>query len=317
MNYKDNEKDSITFTITPTPLSNERIRQLALQKRADYLKVTTSKTIKKTPKKFFVQIMVACMIICAISVSAFAFSQSATIQNLLAEKNTLNLTNSSTPLASKTVNGQTMRIENIATNGYTANVIVSIEGKNKIDIKSPDTNLDYTTELDVMTGGLSELTFLENGDKQYFNLSIGTYTPLNNAEMVINFVNNNNTITLTTNIKNSEGVAIIDFPDNLVKDGDTLKQLIISPAGFIFTAKQKIVHPDVPDCVVTVVFKDGTTEIIDIDFSLDINANPLLKEMYTDYAENNIIIGNGTFSRKVDVENIKEIILDNVTYPLN
>lgn len=341
-NLPNTEIEDMQFNNTQTNLSQEKIKQLAMKKREKYMENIMNNPIKKAPKKFFTQIIVAAVIVSTLSVTAFAFSQSDMMKNLFGGKTDVIDTVLQTPVQSKQVDGKTMSINSILTDDYVTNIIVSIKGAKKIDENkmAMDENapplFDIKSTNEMKSFGYSKLEKESNKEVQYFRITLTNKNPSNNADITITLSKDIAPITLTTKTTNSLESATINFPENVIQGGVTLDSLHLSPMGFILKSNKNNIKNATPGTDITLVFNDNTTEKLEVEsyngddvfegnvgegggviIGEDSEIGPLVTSYTCEINDNGAVSQSGEFARIIDTKNIKEVIINDVAYPVS
>lgn len=332
-NLPASETEMVTFN-TQNKLSADNIKKQALEKRNHYIQEkNTMKPIKKRTKKFFTQIIIAAAIVATLSVTAFAFSKTDMIKSLFGGKTDVVDKAILSSVASQTVDGKTLSIDSIVTDGYITNLIVSVQGAGKIKMpgESEDVLFTLTSTGNIDYYGYDKLPKLSDKQTQYFRITIRNETYIENNDIVITLSNKIAPLSVTTPIKNSLTSVTLNFPEDTKQGTTQLEQLIISPMGFVLKTKEDVVKGGLPAFKATIIFNNQNTEELELlsdfeddttmaggsDIMDDLNTGPLVISDTGMRAENNTLSINGQFGRIIDTENIKEIVVNDITYPVN
>lgn len=332
----EDEIESIKVT-SDLPLSLDKIAKNAFDKKNEVEQNMNNKhEQKKKPIKLFTKFIASVAIIATLSVTAFAFSQTDMMRSLFGGKDK-NLIDTAiiTPVEKGEANGITMGIQSVLTDGYITNIIVSIENASTIDIWESNV-FTVTTNLEMTNYLVQDLENFSTEKLQYFIIQITNAEPINNTDISIELNPTIAPITLNISAVSTLDSKIVVFPANTMQGDATLEKLQISPMGFLLNVKESSTQGGLDDTFITVVFNDGETEEIETSFMAisleddhpimggggviinpDLESGPLVVSFFGERNGNGELSVGGQFSRIINTENIKEIIINGVTYPVN
>lgn len=325
---------------TQAPLSGTNIKILAKNKRKENLSSPKEKKNnmenKKRPIKLGIKLIAIVAAIAAMSLSVFAFSQSDMMRSLFGGKNKDIIDNAIViPVAEESVDGKSMSIQSVLTDGYLTNIIVCVENAAPINIYSEQQSFTVTSNSEMTYWGVNTMDDFSSATKQYFNININSSQSLNNADVTIALNPEIAPITLTTSIQNNLNSAYVTFPQNTFSGEAKLEKLQISPMGFLLNATESQAKGGLPNTVITVVFDDGHTEEIETSFDAvssddeypmmggggaiidpDLENGEFVKMFYGERNQSGQLSLGGEFARIIDINTIKEVVIDGVSYPV-
>lgn len=322
-----------------SPLSNEKIRKLSMEKRRHYMAIDMEESMEKrstvSQKKKWTKFLAIAAIVATLCMTAFAFNQTDLMKSLFGGKNK-NLIDTSImlPIETGEADGKKMTIQSVLTDGYITNIVVSVENADNID--PYDHNVFEVTSDNQVGSKIEKMENFSQGTYQYFHVSVTTSSSIINSNLTISLNSSIAPITLTTKVVSSLDSKTITFPENTTQGTSALKELQISPVGYLLTAYQSDPQKGLPSTNITLVFNDGHTEEIDAylmdsdpednayemggGFAViepDLENGPLMKGGVGSYNyENSKISVGGEFSRLIDTSELKEIIIDGISYPV-
>lgn len=304
--------------------SSERIKQLALQKRNDHFKRNEERPVKKVHFK----ILLVAAVICAMSVTAFAafggldyikiiFGHSAeSIQNEIV-----------TPNVKASANNREMALEAMVTDGYITNLIVSLTG----DEPSSTDLFTISSNVNISSKGWYALDQLSTSTKTFYVVDLISEERFETADITLS-LNNTPPINLSFKIDNQLSNAVINFPEGAMYEQTKLKQLQISPMGFMLIGHEASAKGGLPPMDIQLKFLNKKTENLHVEFEEsdstvtgggcaimadDPQTAPLVIKFHgTRNPEGELVI-SGQFSRIINPSEIEKAIIDGVEYTVN
>lgn len=333
-----NDVDFISFPSSES-LSSEKIKQLALEKREAALFEEKSEQketkLPKKPVKLFTKIMAMVAAALMLSMTAFAFSQSDMMRSLFKGENKEIIDSALFyPMESAEANGVTMTLQSMLSDGYNAFIVVSLENadyiapEETVDLKIGDTEPLFIVRFKGKNSGLTRKLEDYSTEKiQYFVIRI--YGEIPDPAMTIQLNKSIAPISLQTTLVSNLTFTSIPFPENTAIEGVVLKELNISPLGFIMKVKYDEYGDGLPKTKVTLVFKGGEKK--DFFIGAPSQDENLDRTFYMDVLGENGILSaygygaspmgylsqmSGGFSEVQNIDDLEEIIIDGVSYPV-
>ena len=307
--------------------SSERIKQLALQKRGNYLR-KEEKPMKKAP----IKILLAAAIVVALSFSAFAaFGGIDYLRSLFGDSIDSIQDQVVTPLVKGSDGDRELAVEALVTDGYVTNLIVSLTG----DEPTEDYKIGEQ-QLFTMTGDFRMFSWTKMDDfskpgKTYYAIDFLSEQRFDKANISIALRKNVADITLSFAIENNLGNAVIDFPEGAKSGNTRLLALQISPMGFLLTGNEENPQGGLPPTSIQVVFANKKTENMDVNFAPgDENGTvsggggaimvekwqkaPLVTRFHGVRNPDGELVITGQFSRIINPADIVKVVIDGVEY---
>lgn len=305
--------------------SSERIKQLALQKRNDHFNRNEEKPVKKVHFK----ILLVAAIICAMSVTAFAafggldyikiiFGHSAeSIQHEIV-----------TPNVKASANNREMALEAMVTDGYITNLIVSLTG----DQPSSTDLFTILSNVNISSKGWYALDQLSTSTKTFYVVDLISEERFETAGITVSLNKNVAPINLSFKIDNQLCNAVVNFPEGVMYEQTKLKQLQISPMGFMLIGHESSAKGGLPPMDIQLKFTNKKTENLEVEFEEsdrtvtgggcaimadDPQTAPLVIKFHgTRNPEGELVI-SGQFSRIINPSEIEKVIINGVEYTVN
>ena len=335
--------------------SSERIKQLALQKRSNYLR-KEEKPMKKAPLK----ILLVAAIVVALSFSAFAaFGGIDYLRGIFGDSIDSIQDQVVTPLVKGSADGREMAVEALVTDGYVTNLIVSLTGDEPVETqpfatKSEDKVIEKTSTMVVSVDeegdpydsqlflvtfdspirsyGWSKLEAFSMPGKTYYAIDLLSEQRFDKANIGIALNRDVADIALTLEIENNLGNAVVGFPAG-AKSGQTrLMGLQISPMGFMLTGSEDNPEGGLPPTSIQVVFANKKIETMDVQFADGEGGRvaagggaimtekwqkgPLVTKFFGVRNPDGEIVITGQFSRIINPAEIVKVVVDGVEYPV-
>lgn len=305
--------------------SASRIKELALLKREEYLAENEEKTVKKASFRF---VLIAAMV-CLVSVTAFAaFGGMDLIRSIFGESADSIQNAIVTPQAVVSGQGRELALEALVTDGFVTNTVVSLTGE-----KPADESTLFTVTIDAPTRSIGwyEMEDFSTADKTYYVIEAISETRFDKADMVISLNEEVAHIELSFEVENSLGNAVIDFPEGAMSGETALRQLQISPMGFMLIGHEQAAQGGLPSTGIELVFANGTRESIEVEFMPsdetimggggmvirgDDGLVPFIAGFQGMRNEDGELVINATFSRIIDPAGIKKVVIEGVEYPV-
>jgi len=322
-------------SIQPSP---ERIKQLALQKRSNYLR-KEERPMKKTP----IKILLVAAIVAALSFSAFAaFGGIDYMRSLFGDSIDSIQGQIVTPLVKGSADSRELAVEALVTDGYVTNLIVSLTGDEPAALppsttESPD---PYDSQLFLVTYdspmrsyGWTKLDEFSKPGKICYAIDVISERRFEKANIGIALNKDVADITLALDLENNLGNAVVDFPAG-TKFGQTqLMSLQISPMGFMLTGSEDDPQGGLPPTSIQVVFDNKKTETMDVQFADGEDRlvgggggaimtgrwekAPLVTKFHGVRNPDGELVITGQFSRIINPAEIVKVVIDGVEYPVN
>lgn len=305
--------------------SAARIKQLALEKRQDYIAENEEISMKKA--SFRVVLIAA--VICLVSLSAFAaFGGLEYIQGIFGESAGTIENAIVTPQVVASGEGRDLALEALVTDGYVTNMVVSLSG----DRPSEEVPLfDVSVDAPLCSSNWYVLEEFSTPDKTYYAIETISEERFDTASMVISLDEGIAPITMSFDVENKLGNAVVDFPDGAMSGQTELKQLQISSMGFMLIGHEQSVQGGLPATSIQLLFADGRGESMDVEFAPSdetvgggggaiIGGGDEIPPLVTGFQgmrnDDGELVINGKFSRIIDPSGIEKIVVDGVEYPV-
>lgn len=309
-------------TLSP---SSARIKALALEKRRAYL--NENEVIPMKRASFRVALIAA--VICLISLTAFAaFGGLDYIKSIFGESAVSLQNEIITPQVSASSDGRDLALEALLTDGYVTNLVVSLTGAMPSgELRLFQVSIDGT----LRSVSWSDMPAFSTADKTYYAVEIVSEARFEAADMILSLDPEIADITLPFTVENKLGNAVVTFPEGALSGETALKELQVSPMGFLLIGHESNAQGGLPPTHIQLCFAQGRTESIDVEFApsdetvsggggaiLDGNAAlPLVTSFHGTRNPSGALVISGTFSRIINPANIEKIIIDGVEYPIN
>lgn len=306
--------------------SPQRIKELALHKRRDALNMDIiNRKEEKRMKKWSFKLLVAAVMICILSVGAFAaldgfgyirsiFGESAdSIQNAVV-----------TPYLSEKDEGREMALEAVVTDGFVTNLVVSLTG----DAPQEQDLFQVDSGASTRSIGWYLMEEFSTPEKSYYAIELVEETRFESAAVTVALNKEIAAITLSFRVNNSLGHTAVVFPEG-AKSGDVaLEELQVSPMGFLLRGIEDDAKGGLPATNIRLVFADGTTEDIQAEFDVSEatvaggggvilgggDDMPLAAAFNGTRNPDGELVITGQFSRIIDASSIEKVIIDGVEY---
>lgn len=311
--------------------SPERIKELAIKKRNDYLDRNEELTMKKTAfskKTIRITLIAAIVALLNITVFAAAYGGLDFIKGIFGDSAEIIENEIVTPLVSASADGRDMAVEALVTDGFITNMVVSLTGE-----KPSDTNIELftvTTNTGIRSNGWYELEDFSTQSKTYYAVDLISEERFNTADITLSLNKNVAPIDLSIQVKNNLGNVVINLPDGAMSGETELKELQISSMGFLLIGTEEKAQGGLPATNIRLVFSDGTTEDLEVEFDpsdelvgggggaiLSANSKklPLVTTFHGIRNPDSEIVISGKFSRIINPAGIEKIIVGGVEYP--
>lgn len=304
--------------------SADRIKQLALQKRKDHLKEKEEKPMKKTVFK----VVLVAAIVSLLSITAFAaFGGLELIKSIFGDSAASIQNAIVTPQVSASAQGRDMALEALVTDGFVTNMVVSLTGRQPSD----DDLFTVTTDTSLRSNGWHVLEDYTTADKTYYAVDFISEQRFDTAEVTLSLNKKVAPIDLSIQIENQLGNAVVDFPAGAMAGQTQLKQLQISPMGFLLIGREENARGGLPSTDIQLVYQNGAADALQVEFDdgdemvtggggaviTDNRENaPLVVMFHGTRNPDKELVVNGQFSRIIDPAQIEKVVIDGVAYPV-
>jgi hypothetical protein len=314
----------------PPSLSAERIKQLALQKRELYLNEHRNEenAMKKNslPKRT-VQLALIAALVCMMSVTALAAALGGLdlFKGIFGDSAESIQGEIETPLVSASADGRDMTLEALVTDGFAANMVVSLTGE-----QPPDAELfAVTTSMNIRSSSWRVLEAFSAPGKTYYAVELVGEKRFDNADITLSLNRNVAPIDLSVRVNNRLGNAVVNFPAGASSGETELKELQISPIGFLLIANEENAQGGLPATSVHLIFADGRAEELELAFAPsdervgggggaviydDADLPPLVTRFQGARNPDGELVISGQFSRVIDPAEITRILVDGTEY---
>ena len=305
-------------TVSPSP---DRIKRLALEKRREYLNGNEDKPMKKLSFK----ILLIAAIVGIMSLTAFAafggldymksiFGNSAeTLQDAIV-----------TPYATASADGREISLAAMVTDGYVTNLIVSVTG----DMPSHTKDLfTISSNRDMRSTGWSVLEEFTTSAKTRFLVDLVSEQRFDTADITLSLNKEIAPIDLSFQIENKLGNAVIDFPEGAMSEQTQLKELQVSPMGFMLIGRESHAKGGLPATSIKLVYSDGKTENLEVEFApsdetvmggggaiLGGPETPLVTSFHGTRNPDGELVISDQFSRILNPDAIQKVIVEGTEY---
>ncbi|NLY20189.1 MAG: DUF4179 domain-containing protein [Tissierellia bacterium] len=315
-------------------LSEDRINKLAKEKRKNHLENEYTNSNKKKPLSK-VALLVA--LISLFSITVFAASKINLFQSVFGgglEKIESSIVE---PVISDTINGVTMNLEAIVSDGRSINIIISLEGINSIYDNLTGAKdegnfansggfmlFDLDVEFPISRTLMHPLEDLNDTDKKYYYLQFTNFENYKSQEVTISLNPRLAPIVLTTTVDNNLNCIELNLENKLTIESINIEKLQITPISFMLTCYGDKENDNFPYTTIELVFVDDYSETIelellpDYDFKFHGTTDPTIDSLVkflniTRNSDNNITF-RGEFSRVIEPKKIEQILINGINY---
>lgn len=304
--------------------SSERIKQLALDKRREYITGSEEKPMKRA--SFRVALIAAA--ICLVSISAFAaFGGLEYFKGIFGESVHTIEGEIITPEITVSADGRDMALEALVTDGFVTNMVVSLTGSKPAD----EQLFAVTTDVALRSTSWSVLEDYSTKDKTFYAVEVASEQRFDTADIVLSLNPDVAAIEMPIHIENNLGNAVATFPAGAMSGDISLKEMQISPMGFLLIGHEDDAQGGLPPTSIQLVFADGKTEEIEVEFmaSDELMGGGGGAVLVDEGAEAPFVVGfqgarnpdgelviNGRFSRVINPDNIVKLVIDGAEYDI-
>lgn len=307
--------------------SQDRIRQLALQKRREYL----NKQEEKPMKKVTFRVVLVAALICLVSASAFALSGGLQyMQHIFGDS--VNSVESAvlTPQITASGGGRTMELEALLSDGFVTDMILSLSGE------TPPQNTEalFSVSSDSIQPRSivwNELEAFSSTEKTMYRVELVTEKRFDAAAITLSLQPDIAPISMQIDVQSKLGNAVVDFPDGAMSGETKLVQLQLSSLGLLLIGQESDARGGLPSTDMQLVFADGTTESVQIEFAPsdelvgggggavidDGEVLPLVVSFDGNRNPDGELVVSAEFSRVIQPGNLKSVAVDGIEYPVN
>ena len=302
-------------------LSSERIRQLAMEKRENSKRGESTKVKSRFSKVAAVVALVSVLGVTVYAAGGFDFFKDKFTSGTEHIEQAIE-----SPGISKTVDGKTMTVESILTDGTTTDIIVSITGVKEEYIDDLKLNI---VDLDSLSWyNYYQLDKYADKEKIYYLLEIKTTEDINNENLTLKLDKRIADIELIIPVNNKLNELVFEFKESTkYKSIMNMEKFRISSIGYSFEASEYKVQDKPETLIVKMIMKNGVTRDIEIPLPYDevtyhggngiYGSNEEINE-FGDFVsnldgENNFKI-DGNFSDVINVNEVEKIVIDGVEY---
>ena len=305
--------------------SFDRIKQLALEKRQDNMNGKEEKPVKKTSFKI---ILIAAMV-GLMSITAFAaFGGLEYIKSIFGDSAQSIQNEIVTPQVKASADDRDMALEALVTDGYVTNMVVSLTG----DRPSDQELFTVSTGTSLRSNGWYVLEDFTTSGKTFYVVDLVSEQRFDTADITLSLNRDVAPIDLTFQIENKLGNAVVDFPEGSMSGQTQLKELQVSPMGFLLICHEENPQGGLPTTNISLVFSNGKTEVMEVEFApsdetvgggggaiIDNGPKnmPLVVTFYGNRNPDGELIISGQFSRIINPAEIQKVIIDGVGYQVN
>lgn len=305
-------------------VSASRIKQLAQQKREDYLNRNEEQPMKK--KISFSVALIAAMM-CILSVTAFAtFGGMEFIRSIFGDSTEMIQNEIVTPQIMQSANGRDFALEALVTDGYSTHMVVSLTGA------QPQEGEDWftlTTEKELRFTSWSLMESFTTPEKAYYLIDTVSTERFDTASVTIALNADIAPIELAYDVTVTLGNVVIDFPAGTQSGEVELKQMQISSMGFLLVGHESAAAGGLPETHIQLVREDGTVETMDAEFAAsddtvlggggailggDSGSMPLVSSFQGERNPDGELVVSGQFSRIINPENIAKVIVQGIEF---
>lgn len=302
--------------------SEERIKQLALQKRRTYMQRKEEQPMKKVPFR----IILVAAIVSLMSITAFAaFGGLEFIKGIFGDSAQSIQNQIVSPQLSASANGREMALEALVTDGFVTNMVVSITGKQPLE----NDLFEVSTGSSLRSNGWYELDEFTKSGKTYYAVMLVSEQRFDTANITLSLNKEVAPIDLSITIENKLGNAVVRFPQSAMSGKTQLKELQISPMGFLLIGHENNAQGGLPATNIRLVFSSGKTEEMEVEFApsdetvsggggaimTDDKKNaPLVTTFDGVRNPDGELVITGQFSRIINPDAIEKIVVDGVEY---
>lgn len=298
--------------------SADRIMQLALEKRSEYLMNSEEKPVKKA--SFRVLLIAAA--ICVLSITAFAAAGGLDYMRAIFGDSAQSVQNDIvTPQVNATEGGRDMALEAVLTDGYITSMVVSLTGEQPVD----------ETELFAMQGdmeftsiGWQVMEDYSTKEKTFYSLELVSGERFDTGELTLTLRADVAPISLTFQLENHLGNAVVTFPEGAASGQTQLKTLQVSPMGFLLIGHEEDAQGGLPTTMIQLVYDGGRSELLEVEFAPSDEtvgggggaiigggeeAVPLVTTFYGNRNPDGELVISGQFSRIIDPAGITKVLI--------
>jgi len=336
--------------------SSERVKQLALQKRENYLNRKEEKPMKKAP----IKILLAAALVVILSFSAFAaFGGLDYLRSIFGDSIDSIQDQVVTPLVKGSVDGRELAVEALVTDGYVTNLIVSLTGEEPAEPQpfvtesqgkiiedsstivivaergDPSEGLlfNITGDFNMRSTGWTKLNEFSTAGKTTYAIDVLSEQRFDKANIQIALNKDIADITLDFEVENNLGNAAVNFPAG-AKSGQTrLMEPQISPMGFLLTGSEENPQGGLPPTRIKLIFANNKSEDMNVEFAGGEGATvgggggaimtgrwekaPLVTKFHGVRNPDGELVITGQFSRVINPAEIVKVVIDGAEYPVN
>lgn len=308
-------------SVSPSP---ERIKQLALQKRREYLNRNEGKPVKK--RTF--QLLFVAAIVALTSITAFAaFGGLDFIKGIFGDSAESIQDEIVTPQISASAQGRDMALEALVTDGYVTNMVISLTGS-----RPSDENLfTLAADISLRSNGWHVLDDFTKPGKTYYAVDLVSEQRFDTTAVTLSLKKEVAPIDLTIQIKNNLGNAVVKFPYGTASAQTTLEELQLSPMGFLLIGHEDNAQGGLPGTNIRLLFSNGKQEDIEVEFDASdekvgggggavigggAEPLPLVTTFHGTRNPDGKLVINGQFSRIINPAMVEKVVIGGVEYPV-
>jgi|GEM_PF-7045130 len=303
--------------------SFDRIKQLALEKRNQHLNGKEVKTVKKVSFKVILVAAMACLL--GIAALAAAFGGLDYITSIFGDSAKSIQDEIVTPQVQASADGRDLALEAMVTDGFVTNMIVSLTG----DQPSDEYLFTVTADTSIRSTGWYVLEDFTTSGKTFYVVDLVSEQRFDTASITLSLSRNVAPIDLSFQIENQLGNAVVNFPENAMSGQTQLKELQVSPMGFLLICHEENPQGGLPATNIRLRFSDGETEDMEVSFAPSdetvgggggaILTNgqqnaPLVVIFHGTRNPDGELVISGQFSRIITPAAIENVIIDGVEY---
>lgn len=233
-----------------------------------------------------------------------------------------------TPQVSASANGRELALEALVTDGYVTNLVVSLTGQQPSD---PDL-FTVSTDLALRSNGWRVYEEFSTAKKTCYVVDLVSEQRFQSADITLSLNRDVAPIELPIRMENKLGNAVISFPDGAMSGKTALKELQVSPMGFLLIAHEDDAQGGLPATRIRLLFQNGTSEEMEAEFtpsedrvlggggvvmSNDPKDAPLVVSFHGTRNPDGELVVSGQFSRIINPAEIQKVVVDGAEYPVH
>lgn len=204
------------------PLSDERIKALALEKRQNHIAKEKEPDMNKSRKRTLPKIFLVAAIVCALSITVLASGGLNFFKNLFGGGSEIIEPAVVTPIVYQEIDDISLSVEAMVTDGYVTNLILALKGAHPAD----EAELFHiSSNVDLSSSGWHEMKDFSSKGTTYYNMRLVSLERFETAELKLSLNPDLAPISLDVTLNNQLGNALLQFPSDTTTGTVTLSEM--------------------------------------------------------------------------------------------